>query len=71
MDENNKPYLPKQRGFMENNPKTIKAYSKDKKTFTKLPDPVQDPIVSMNIAFNEFDYTSELIEDTDPIGPKY
>lgn len=63
MEKNkDKPYPPKERGYLEQNPKKIKSYSK--KDYTNMPDPVQDPIVCQNIAWQESDYTSnELIND--------
>ena len=50
-----KSYAPHERGFFEQKPQRIRAYSA--KDYTELPDPVRDPIVVNNIAFNEFDYT--------------
>ena len=59
-----KTYLPKERNYLEQNPKIIKAMSPTGKTYSKLPDNVRDPIVSNNIACPEFNYTSnELGED--------
>ncbi|ABS42766.1 hypothetical protein FC826_03905 [Clostridium botulinum] len=59
-----KPYLPKERDFLEQDPKIIKTMSPTGKTYSKLPDNVRDPIVCNNIAWPEFDYTSnELGED--------
>lgn len=52
-------YLPKERDYMEQEPSKIRSYSEDGKTYTKLPDPVEDPIVSNNISNMEFDYTEE------------
>lgn len=53
--KNHKIYGPKERGFFEMEPTTIKAHSKN--DYSTLPDPVQDPIVSNNISNAEFDYT--------------
>lgn len=50
-------YAPKDRGYFEQRPHKIRAYSD--KDYTKLPDPVRDPIVANNIATAEFDYTSQ------------
>ncbi|HDI3057708.1 TPA: hypothetical protein PL548_003471 [Clostridium botulinum] len=59
-----KPYIPKERDYLEQNPKIIKTMSSTGKTYSKLPDNVRDPIVSNNIACPEFNYTSnELGED--------
>ncbi len=58
-----KPYLPHERGYFEQKPKIIKSYSQS--DYTKLPDPVRDPIVSNNISCVEFDYTSKDLEDND------
>ncbi len=67
MKQNDKtPYLPNERDQLEQDPKTIKAYSPSGKDYTELPDPVRDPIVSNNIAYQEFDYTDKsLFEDED------
>ena len=63
---NKKPYLPHERDQMEQEPKTIKSYSQTEGDYTELPDPVRDPIVSNNIAYQEFDYTDQtLYEDQD------
>jgi hypothetical protein len=62
--DEDKLYAPKERNYLEQNPKKFKSYSG--KTFTDMPDPVEDSIVCQNIASQEFDYTSnELLEDTD------
>ncbi len=58
-----KPYLPRERGYMEQNQKKIKAYSKS--DYTELPDPVQDPIACNNISTWEFDYTYDDRKDED------
>jgi len=50
-----KSYAPNERGFFDQNPQKIKAYSAE--DYTELPDPVTDPIASNNIASQEFDYT--------------
>ncbi len=51
------PYLPKERDQDEVTPK--KVISRSEKDYTLLPDPNVDPIVSNNIAYNEFDYTDK------------
>lgn len=56
-----KMYAPHQRNFLDQEPREIRSYSK--KDSTKLPDPVSDPIVSMNISNVEFDYTYNGGED--------
>lgn len=63
MEKNtDKVYTPSERKYLEQNPKNFKSYSK--KDYTKMPDPVQDPIVCQNIICPEFDYTSnELLTD--------
>ena len=48
-------YAPHQRDFYELEPRDIRSHSE--KDSTMLPDPVTDPIVSMNISNMEFDYT--------------
>jgi len=58
-----KPYLPRERGYMEQNQKKIKAYSES--DYTELPDPVQDPIACNNISTSEFDYTYDDSKDED------
>ena len=50
-----KMYAPHQREFYDREPSEIRSYSE--KDSTILPDPVTDPIVSMNISNVEFDYT--------------
>lgn len=57
MDNEKKVYLPKERGYLEQKPMRIKAYSE--KDYTELPDPVRSHIVCNNIAWQEFDYTSD------------
>ncbi len=59
MQKKNKIYLPHERDYLDQNPNTIKSHSTSGKDFTKLPNPVEDPIVSNNIANSEFDYTSK------------
>lgn len=56
-DNEEKVYLPKERGYLEQKPMRIKAYSA--KDYTELPDPVRSPIVCNNIAWQESDYTSD------------
>ena len=57
-----KVYAPHLRNDFEQNPTVIKGYSQ--KDYTKLPDPVRDPIVSDNISNQEFDYTYDGGDDT-------
>jgi hypothetical protein len=57
------PYLPNERGYFEQKPMRIKSYSE--KDYTELPDPVRDPIVCNNIAWQEFDYTSKDLDEKD------
>lgn len=53
-------YLPHERDYLEQPPQDIKSCSNtNKKSCTPLPDPVRDPIVSNNIAYQEFDYTAK------------
>jgi hypothetical protein len=61
-----KVYAPHLRNYFEQEPTIIKGYSQ--KDYTKLPDPVRDPIVSNNIANQEFNYTYNEEED---IGYNY
>lgn len=56
-------YPPHLRDFWEQEPTVIKGYSQ--KDYTKLPDPVRDPIVSNNIADREFNYTYNEEDDID------
>lgn len=56
-----KVYGPNERDFLEVEPKEVKAYSLE--DYTMLPDNVQDPIVSNNISYMEFDYTYNGGED--------
>lgn len=63
-NKNNEPkkvYGPNQRDFLEVDPKEVKAYSLE--DYTLLPDNIQDPIVSNNISYMEFDYTYNGGED--------
>ncbi|BDR70802.1 hypothetical protein K144313037_22140 [Clostridium tetani] len=52
-------YLPDERGYLEDHPKPIRTYSKNKKSSSCLPDNVVDPIVSNHISTWEFDSTSK------------
>jgi len=56
-----KVYPPHLRNYLEQDPTVIKGYSQN--DYTKLPEPVRDPIVSNNIANSEFDYTYNEEED--------
>lgn len=59
-------YPPHQRDFYDQEPQDIRSYSETDSTM--LPDPVTDPIVSMNISNVEFDYTyygGEELKDED------
>jgi len=62
-----KPYAPHQRDFYDVDPSDIRSFSE--KDSTMLPDPVTDPIVSMNISNMEFDYTyyggEEMLDEED------
>lgn len=58
------PYLPRQRGYFDQNMQRIKSISANGKDFTELPDPVRDPVVSNNIAWQEFDYTYDDLNDS-------
>lgn len=56
-------YGPHLRDYFDAEPKTIKAKSEN--DFSLMPDPVQDPIVSNNIAYQYFDYTySDVLDVT-------
>lgn len=61
MKKSKPTYAPKDRGYFEQRPHKIRAYSD--KDYTKLPDPVRDPIVVNNISNVEFDYTSESLPE--------
>lgn len=50
-----KGYAPHKRGYFEQKPRPIKAYSA--KDYVLLPNPVLDSIVANNISNVEFDYT--------------
>ena len=56
-----KVYAPHLRDYFEQDPTLIKSYSQQ--DYTKLPDPVRDPIVTNNIANQEFNYTYNGDED--------
>lgn len=60
---NKVPYLPKQRRYLNQKPMSIKAFSPSGNDYTELPDPVRDPIVCNNIAWQEFDYTYDDLDD--------
>ena len=66
-----KSYAPLERGFFDQKPQRIKAYSA--KDYTELPDPVRDPIVVNNIANAEFNYTynneATIFDDYQKDGP--
>ncbi|WP_242949690.1 hypothetical protein [Clostridium pasteurianum] len=53
--------MPRERGYLDAEPKEIRAYSE--RDYTNLPDPVTDPIVTNNISNVEFDYTYDPIAD--------
>ncbi|AWZ47784.1 hypothetical protein [Hathewaya limosa] len=56
--KNNKTnYGPNERNFLEAGNHPVKSYSKNHKSYTPLPDNVEDDIVVNNIAYSEFDYT--------------
>ncbi|AEB75200.1 hypothetical protein CbC4_0520 [Clostridium botulinum BKT015925] len=42
---------------MEGNQKELKSCSKNGKSSVELPNNVEDPIITNNIAWSEFDYT--------------
>jgi len=54
-NDQTKIYVPYQRDFYELEDTDLRSYSETDSTM--LPDPVTDPIVSMNISNVEFDYT--------------
>jgi len=54
-EDQTKVYVPHQRDFYELDDTEIRSYSETDSTI--LPNPVTDPIVSMNISNVEFDYT--------------
>ncbi|MGY0373108.1 hypothetical protein [Clostridium sp. JNZ J1-5] len=54
-------YGPNQRGYFEIDPPKMRSYSKV--DYTPLPNPIQDSIVTNNIAYSEFDYTYNGEED--------
>jgi len=58
---NIKKYGPNERDFLEAEPREIKAYSLE--DYTILPNNIEDPIVSNNISYQEFDYTYNGGED--------
>ena len=59
-------YAPHGRGFFEQKTERIKSPSES--GYSKLPNPVSDPIVSNNISNQEFDYTydDEVLNFDDP-----
>ena len=52
------PYLPYERQFGEPSETDLRSYS-ESGVYTKLPNPLTDPIVSNNISTAEFDYTED------------
>lgn len=56
-------YPPKDRTFYCPEKHDLVSCSPTGKTCTKLPDPTTDPIVCNNIAYNEFDYTENPLDD--------
>lgn len=60
---NKTPYLPRERGYLDQKSQRIKAYSE--RDYTELPDPVRDPIVTNNISYQEFDYINDELSDYD------
>lgn len=56
-------YPPKDRTFYCPEKHDLESCSKTGKTCTKLPDPTTDPIVCNNIAYGEFDYTEDPLDD--------
>ncbi|MBK1813080.1 hypothetical protein JHL18_20880 [Clostridium sp. YIM B02505] len=62
----NKTYLPNDRDWYSPEGHDLISLSKTGNTYTKLPNPKTDPIVSNNISYMEFDYTDQsLYEDQD------
>ncbi|WP_027631671.1 hypothetical protein [Clostridium hydrogeniformans] len=57
-----KVYLPKERDYLEQEPRNLRSYSKDRKTYSRMPDNVTDDVVVNNIAYQEFDYTHVMEE---------
>ncbi|GKX67849.1 hypothetical protein [Inconstantimicrobium mannanitabidum] len=55
-DKTDGKYAPKIRDIMKPTKEELNSYSKEAGTYTKLPDPVEDPIVCNNISYAEFDY---------------
>ncbi|GIM28722.1 hypothetical protein CPJCM30710_13880 [Clostridium polyendosporum] len=57
----NEPYLPDERDFYKPDEHSLKSKSKVDDSYSPLPSPVEDDIVSQNIAYNEFDYTDKTL----------
>ncbi|GFZ34018.1 hypothetical protein CSC2_45440 [Clostridium zeae] len=55
----NKIYLPNDRDWYSPDEHDLISLSKTGKTYTTLPNPKTDPIVSNNISNVEFDYTDQ------------
>ena len=56
MSGNEKPYLPRERSWYKPDREALISKSPDGLD-TTLPNPVEDPIVTNNISYMEFDYT--------------
>lgn len=58
-----KKYLPKSRTDYSPSKEDLQSKSKIGDTYTTLPNPTEDPIVCNNIAWQEFDYTEDPLDD--------
>lgn len=61
MDEK-KPYLPKLRSYYDPNNELKGPFEDGSSSFCENPD--ENPIVANNIAWQEGDYTEDMLEDT-------
>lgn len=64
MSNQHKPYLPNVRTGYKPEAHSLVSHGKCSGA-TKLPDPIEDPIVVNNIANAEFDYTERMDVDKD------
>ncbi len=66
LNTGNKKYPPNNRTFLKPNPSSLRSYSPNGESYSKLPNPVTDNIVVNNISNVEFDYI-HLPEENDKV----
>ncbi len=69
--DKNRDYLPRVRSWYKPDKDDLTSEAPDG-SYTKLPNPLRDDIVSNNIACNEFDYTEgPYLDDELDLNPRY